>query len=63
MNINNNQWSIIVLVTAALMLVFLIFVFYDNKRMAQMPQGTPNVEINVPPTQANPPATPAAPAP
>jgi heme/copper-type cytochrome/quinol oxidase subunit 2 len=54
MNINNNQWITIVLITAALMLVFLIFVFYGNKT-AQLPQATPNVEKTVPAEQANPP--------
>lgn len=47
MNINNNQWITIVLVTAALMLVFLIFVFYGNKQ-AQLPESPPKIEKTVP---------------
>ncbi|MBA3603037.1 MAG: hypothetical protein H0W50_05230 [Parachlamydiaceae bacterium] len=48
MNINNNQWTTIVLITAALMLVFLIFVFYDNKKATELPSGTLNENVNVP---------------
>ncbi len=59
MNINNNQWATLVLVTAVLMLVFLIFVFYDNKKTAELPQGTPNVKVEVPNDQANLPMAPA----
>ncbi len=63
MNINNNQWTTIVLITAALMLVFLIFVFYDNKKAAELPPGTPVGGINVLQEQANPSAAPSVAAP
>jgi hypothetical protein len=59
MNINNNQWATIVLITAVLMLVFLIFVFYGNKKSAELPQVTPNVDVKVPLDQGNPAVSPA----
>ncbi len=43
MNMSNNQWITTVFITAILMLGFLIFVFYNNKK-AQMSGNPPSVE-------------------